>query len=701
MGRKFSKRKGDRKPRQERQQNESYSDIVKSNAAFESYYKAQGIIGSDSEWELFMQTLRSPLPVAFRITGSRRTAEDLRDFMKKTYFPGLNVNIDGEQLSPPTPIPWYPNELGWVFDCGKTMLKKSAEVQAFHQFLVAETEVGNITRQELVSMLPVLFMDVQSGHSVLDMCAAPGSKTSQLLEAIHMDEEKGVVTDGLVVANDSNQDRSYLLVHQAKRLKSPCLLVTNHEGQSFPLINLANNKAIDYLAFDRILCDVPCSGDGTMRKSRQIWQKWTVADGLGLHKLQKSILTRSCELLKVGGTLVYSTCSFNPIENEAVVASFLNSCDGAFRLVDVSHKLPSLKRSQGLSTWKVQMKNGEFIEAYDPERPGIHPSMFPPHNALELGLDKCLRVYPHFQNCGGFFIAVFEKLSSNSKVDKNCAAQQYECSVAIETSGSDAVDEQNAPKRPKIDVEEIQTAERRDGWRGTKEQPFIYLDKDHPAVKSVCETYSLNPSFPRDLFVSRTDEKDGNGVKGLYFTSKKVKQVLTAANSYRLRLVNAGIKVFKQQGANPLFPFRVCSQGVSTVCAFIGTERTASITLKAVCTLISNLYPKFIDFEDDVAMILSALPLGSCLLRLDPSIESGYQGSIQHELELPCFRAGVSVSLLLSTKERKSVYQQLTGMPLQNIHGQLEKDSVVEHANDEVERVKDEEVEPIVEMKEE
>lgn len=74
------------------------------------------------------------------------------------------------------------------------------------------------------------------------------------------------------------------------------------------------------MLFDRILCDVPCSGDGTIRKAPDIWRRWTPGNGNGLHPLQLRIALHACQMLKEGGRLVYSTCTFNPIEDEAVVA---------------------------------------------------------------------------------------------------------------------------------------------------------------------------------------------------------------------------------------------------------------------------------------------------------------------------------------------------------------------------------------------
>jgi multisite-specific tRNA:(cytosine-C5)-methyltransferase len=115
---------------------------------------------------------------------------------------------------------------------------------------------------------------------------------------------------------------------------------------------------------------VPCSGDGTLRKNAGIWAKWTPMDGNGLHSsvprprppsptnnafrdsLQLRILQRALALLAPGGTLVYSTCSLNPVENEAVLAQALLSPAGATcALRDVAARLPGLARRPGLSSW--------------------------------------------------------------------------------------------------------------------------------------------------------------------------------------------------------------------------------------------------------------------------------------------------------------------------------------------------------------
>ena len=129
-----------------------------------------------------------------------------------------------------------------------------------------------------------------------------------------------------------------------------------------------------------------------MRKNKKIWSAWSHKQANGLHSLQLMILERGIELLKVGGRIVYSTCSFNPIENEAVVAEMLNLAGESVRLVDVSAEMPELKRRCGLSNWSVRGRDEKTYASFD-DMPAeasekIAKSMFPPANAAGLHLER-------------------------------------------------------------------------------------------------------------------------------------------------------------------------------------------------------------------------------------------------------------------------------------------------------------------------
>lgn len=327
---------------------------------------------------------------------------------------------------------------------GKSVIRRCPPFRKFQNFLVAETTVGNISRQEAVSMIPPLLMDIEPHHVVLDMCAAPGSKTAQIIEAIHAGEEtrteEAVAQDvptnkadnggrptGLVIANDADYKRSHMLIHQTKRLNSPNLIVTNHDATWFPSLLVSGPEEVkEYLKFDRILADVPCTGDGTARKNYGVWRDWSPGGAFNLHLTQVRILVRGLQMLKVGGRIVYSTCSMNPIENEAVLASAIDRCGGLDKvnIVDVSHELPELKRRPGVGSWKVFDRDGVWFNNFQEVENDVKSiqrlsritrEMFPTEDNKELNdptrvpLERAIRVYPHLQDTGGFFIAVLEK----------------------------------------------------------------------------------------------------------------------------------------------------------------------------------------------------------------------------------------------------------------------------------------------------
>jgi 16S rRNA C967 or C1407 C5-methylase (RsmB/RsmF family) len=194
-----------------------------------------------------------------------------------------------------------------------------------------------------------------------DFCShfsiAPGSKTSQLLEIISSIPQGETEPKGYVVANDSDAKRAYMLVHQLRRLNSPATFVTAKDAQFWPMLLRGENTKDEERAqegmFDRVLCDVPCTGDGTARKNPGIWKHWTASAGHSIHPLQVSIALNGARLTKVGGYMCYSTCSMNPIENEAVVSEILRATDGSLELVDKRPDMPGIVARPGWACWKV------------------------------------------------------------------------------------------------------------------------------------------------------------------------------------------------------------------------------------------------------------------------------------------------------------------------------------------------------------
>ncbi|CUS14978.1 unnamed protein product [Tuber aestivum] len=421
----------------------NYASIPTENALYESFYKQSSLIPSE-EWEDFWASLQRTLPTTFRFTGGKAHALGVLKTLKETLIPHLvGIEWEGVLVEAPRALGWFPDSLAWQLSVGKSTIRRCPPFKKFQNFLVAETTVGNISRQEAVSMIPPLVMDIQPHHVVLDMCAAPGSKTAQLIEAIHANEEahvqaaiQGETVDdasggrpaGLVIANDADYRRSHMLIHQTKRLNSPNLIVTNHDATMYPSLLVKNEDGRkEYLKFDRILADVPCSGDGTARKNYNVWRDWSPLGAIGLHLTQVRILVRGLQMLKVGGRIVYSTCSMNPIENEAVVAAAIDRCGGLEKvnILDCSDRLPELKRRPGVKGgWRVMDKDGSWFSSFEQVGEAdmrearlsrIVPSMFPSEDGKSdedgrrIPLERCMRVYPHLQDTGAFFITVLEK----------------------------------------------------------------------------------------------------------------------------------------------------------------------------------------------------------------------------------------------------------------------------------------------------
>lgn len=262
-----------------------------------------------------------------------------------------------KKMAPAKSIPYVPNAYQLSID--RRTIKRNPALTEFHEWLKVQQEAGFITRQETVSMIPPVVLDVKPDHAVLDMCAAPGSKTSQILEIIASIPKDQTEPTGYVIANDSDSKRAYMLVHQLRRLNTPAYFITACDGQFFPMMKgskdhvMTDEEKAQEGVFDRVLCDVPCTGDGTARKNPGIWKRWLATNGHGLHPLQVLIALNGARLTKVGGYLCYSTCSLNPIENEAVVAELLRASDGSLELVDKRSEMPGFIARPGWSKWKV------------------------------------------------------------------------------------------------------------------------------------------------------------------------------------------------------------------------------------------------------------------------------------------------------------------------------------------------------------
>ena len=704
----------------------------------------------------------------------------------------------------------------------KSIVRKFAPFKSFQQFLVSETSVGNISRQEVVSMIPPLLMDIKPGMVVLDMCAAPGSKAAQLIEMVHSGEEarmRKVIrkmkseegrevspdgeltkdemkeqeeigdwsddgrTTGLLIANDSDYKRAHMLIHQMKRLNSPNLIVTNHDATMFPSIKLpsepARGDAIPrgrYLKFDRILADVPCSGDGTGRKNVNVWKDWIPGNALGLYSTQARILVRALQMLKVGGRVVYSTCSMNPVENEAVVATAIARCGGMSKvdIIDCSSTLPQLKRREGLTNWKVMDKKGKMWSSWDAveeerSRNGedglgrLTEAMFPPAGSIEtVPLERCMRVYGHLQDTGAFFIAVLEKKTeikakpeaepkqvepqpsivsvvdeieaqpandtnpvrkintldnlapptANTEEDLSAVARQNrentpDTGSTAEKRALDAeADAELSNKRPKFRDDVDDPAPPGPGARqihyppppaaqlaahhpsspasppthlnsrpvkkakGTYEEPFIYLDPNHPDLQSITTFYTLSPRFPTSRFMVRN--ATGTPAKTIYYTSSLARDILTTNASSGMKFVHCGVKMFVKQDAQSadVCRWRIQSEGMPIMEGWVGEERVVRLWKRETLRmLLVEMFPKvegegWRDLGEIGERVLN-MGMGCCVLRVEKGGGGGGDGEegadegFSERMVLPLWRSRSSLNLMLPKEERRAMLLRL------------------------------------------
>ncbi|KAJ3211929.1 tRNA (cytosine(34)-C(5))-methyltransferase [Entophlyctis luteolus] len=658
-----------RRERDTQQHDENgYVSIPTENDKFDAYYRAQDLMSPD-EWTQTLEILKTGLPTNFRFTGSKSNAAKILELMKKNYFPSLNgIVLDGEQVPPPSPLPWYPNNFGWQYKATRSQIRNHEGISKFHEFLMAETDAGNVSRQEAVSMIPPLFLDVKPGHYVLDMCAAPGSKTAQLIEAVNSNDE--LLPSGLVVANDADYKRAYMLVKQSKRLQSPNLVVTNHEAQFLPYIHF---KSRDDLS----------EGERVLQFDR--------TTGNALTKVQLAILLRAVDFSKVGGRIVYSTCTFNPVENEAVVAGALNACGASLKLLDVSADLKLLKRRPGVSKWKVMDPDGAFHEKYEtvPEAfrgRKVFEESFAPSNVDELGLEKCLRILPGDQDTGAFFVAVFEKVAPYGGLDNKAGHTSADIVASAKRKVDDDAQEERfvtvhliqltrSSDSKRIFVEEEDSHDKsKAAWMGKGEEPFIFVPSDHKDIQDIVKFYDINTSFPTDQIVVRSENES---FKALYFVSASVKRLLNAKNSSKLKIVNTGVRTFTRTsqtgGQKDAFLYRVTSEGLATLASFLSSKRKVEVSHEDVKILLEKEYPLVTEMSDQLQNAVATLAPGSFVLRYTPH-EDGHTGSLHETIFLPAMRAAVSVSLLVPKEERKSLQSRIFGAHFATETG-LKKDS--------------------------
>ena len=305
------------------------------------------------------------LPILFEDRMKELLQEEYPSFyhsFSKPVYNGLRVNtlkISPKEFMKISPfslkrIPWIEN--GFYYD--------SKEQPAKHPYYFA----GLYYIQEPSAMTPANLLPIEPGDKVLDLCAAPGGKSTELAAKL---EGKG-----LLVANDISNSRAKALLKNIELFGVKNSLILSE----------APSKLEQYFPnyFDKILVDAPCSGEGMFRKAPAIMKNWEQYGVSYYNKLQKEIISFAARMLKPGGMILYSTCTFSPEENEGTIKYFLEQFP-EFHILDPLSIGGDHVSYEGFEGGRPEWVNG-------PKE-----------------LEKTIRLWPHKIKGEGHFIALLQK----------------------------------------------------------------------------------------------------------------------------------------------------------------------------------------------------------------------------------------------------------------------------------------------------
>jgi NOL1/NOP2/sun family putative RNA methylase len=219
-----------------------------------------------------------------------------------------------------------------------------------------EYKLGLIFPQEASSMIPVIALNPEPEMLVLDMAASPGAKTTQIAQYMQ--------NRGCIIANDVKRGRLNILISNLQRSGVINARITLRDGRTFKKFENT---------FDRVLLDAPCTNTGMIRKNLKYARIWKKRDVDALSRLQKDLILSAYRCLKPGGLMVYSTCSFDPSENEEVIDFLLSNTDAEIEKVD------------------LPLKSHESFTEFDGK-------------VFDKSVRKCLRIHPQDNNTEGFFV---------------------------------------------------------------------------------------------------------------------------------------------------------------------------------------------------------------------------------------------------------------------------------------------------------
>ncbi|KAK4690390.1 hypothetical protein P7C71_g6386, partial [Lecanoromycetidae sp. Uapishka_2] len=474
-------------------------------------------------------------------------------------------------------------------------------------------ELGLVEEEEREEFWTTLRRELPNSFRFTDMCAAPGSKAAQLIEMVHggeearmrkavrkMKEEEGREpspdgkltqeqikqeeeqtsdwsddgrSTGLLIANDADYKRAHMLIHQMKRLNSPNLIVTNHDATMFPSIRLPSEDGHNgapskgrYLKFDRILADVPCSGDGTCRKNINVWKDWNPGNALGLFPTQVRILDTGAFFItvlekksEIKARPEAEPKQAEPQPQQSVIASIVNAIEaqpmnGTDPLPKIdaldSVALPPPTHEEGVSAAARQNKeNAPSVDTTATKRE---------HDADADALMSAKR--PKFRD-------EVDEPAPQGAEDRQV---HYPPPPAAQLDASHPERQTDLPSPPApFNNGTHQKTKNKQPF----EEPFKYISPNQPELESIYSFYNLSPQFPRDRFMVRNSM--GHPSKTIYYTSALARDILTANATSGIKFVHCGVKMFVKQDvqSEDVCRWRIQAEGLPILESWVGENR--------------------------------------------------------------------------------------------------------------------------------
>lgn len=311
--------------------------------------------------------------------------------------------------------------------------------------------------QEPSAMLPVELLDIRPGHRVLDICAAPGGKSTQIAGMLQ--------GKGILVSNDNAFERTKPLAKNIELQGVRNAVILNEEPAS---IATAFPEW-----FDRILVDAPCSGEGMFRKDENMASSWESYSVTRCVNMQRDILSHVATMLKPGGLMVYSTCTFNPEENEIQIADFLAKHRDFY--VEAAHKVGGV--SSGRPEW---------VDAETAERLGAEGTE---------SLTGTARLWPHLLEGEGHFVAVLRRCG-NALSEALAAAPKPEAEPARMAKGR-PVKSRVPEKHPRGGKPSAAAADPKEVWQAFAEKELCFRpDENYVPVTFGSVVYLQHKDLP-------------------------------------------------------------------------------------------------------------------------------------------------------------------------------------------------------------